>query len=447
VRHITVKGGCVKDNRVPKVIVAMALLAILAGCTKAEDTADDPDDTSADATTIDPDLGDELLWNDGPCDTSAPKVPLGLIAPFNAGPISLGDQAVAAEVSAEAFNERGGIAGRCIEMLTCDDGADPNQAADCARSMVDQGVVAEINDTVVAAPDVVSDTFLDAGVPRLDGSPAPVAFSAPNIYTLGMGSLGNVVMMVPPLAQEGMKKYAIIRADVTGASALPTILTPMAEAYGGEIVADIPVTTGTSEFTQFILAAQDAGADSIVMATGPEETLQVLRAAQQLGVEIPYSLSLGSVSRQDIIEFGDFADNFVFNSLVPAATADPEPYPLLSVAVAELAASGEEFLQPDAMRESSLMSWTYLYALVKMTRDAELTEITPQTVTEMLNAATEVDMGNLTPPWTPNLESDGLFLRVSQPYYWTASWDAESDNFVMDPDQIDSAAVLAGDVD
>src|SRR5690606_22122579 len=137
----------------------------------------------------------------------------------------------------------GGIAGRCIEMLTCDDGADPNQAADCARRMVEQGVVAEINDTVVAAADVVSDTFLEAGVPRLDGSPAPIAFGAPNIYTLGMGNLGNVVMMVPPLGQMGMTKFALIRADVVGASALPTIMTPMAEAYGGEIVADIPVTT------------------------------------------------------------------------------------------------------------------------------------------------------------------------------------------------------------
>lgn len=440
-------GGSVKRDRVLNVVVALVLVAVLAGCTKAGDRSSGSGGTSGSATTIDPELGDELLWNDGPCDESAPTVRLGLIAPFNAGPISLGDQAVAAEVSAEAFNARGGIAGRCIEMVTCDDGADPNQAADCARSMVDQGVVAEINDTVVAAPDVVSDTFIEVGIPRLDGSPAPIAFGAPNIYTLGMGNLGNVVMMVPPLGQLGMKKYAIIRADVTGASALPTILTPAAEGYGGEIVADIPVTTGTSEFTQFVLAAQDAGADSIIMATGPEETLQVLRAAQQLGVEIPYSLSLGSVTRQDIIDFGDFADNFVFNSLVPAATSDPEPYPLLSVAVSELAASGEKFLQPDTMTESSLMSWVYLYALVKMTRDAGLTDITRETLTEMLNSATDVDMGNLTPPWTPNLESDGIFLRVSQPYYWTASWDSEAENFVMDPDQVDSVAVLKGEVE
>ena len=76
-----------------------------------------------------------------------------------------GAMSAAAKVSAEAFNERGGIAGRCIKMLTCDDGADPNQAADCARTHVKEGVVAEINDSVVAAADVVLDIFTQAGIP------------------------------------------------------------------------------------------------------------------------------------------------------------------------------------------------------------------------------------------------------------------------------------------
>jgi ABC-type branched-subunit amino acid transport system substrate-binding protein len=415
---------------------------------RAEGSDPGADEASSDqAAEVDPELGENLMWDDGPCDEAKPTVALGQIAPFAAGAISLEDQAIAAKASAEAFNRRGGIAGRCIEMVTCDEGGDPNQATDCARDLVARGVVAEVNDSVISAADVVLDTFTQAGVPRLDGSPAPVAFDSDTTYALGLGGLGNTVLMVPPLAADGLRRFAIIRADVPGAAALQTILEPMVTAYGGEIVADVPVTIGTSDYTQFVLAAQSAGAEGVLMAAGPEEVIQVLRAADELGTDLRFSLSLGSVGRGDVEALGDLADQLVFNGELPPATVDPEPYPLLAVAVRELADSGEEVLQPDAVTNASLKSWVYMYALIRVIRDAGVTDVTPATVTQALQAATEVDMGGLTPAWTPNATSDGVFRRVSNPWYWTASWDPETDNFVVDPDQLDGVALLAGDVD
>jgi len=433
--------------------VLMALAVTATGCHSAKDNdaaegaSTGDGDTSGVETAVDPDLGADLVWDDGPCDDAQPPVVLGLIAPFNAGAISLESQAIAAEASADAFNGRGGIAGRCIEMVTCDDGGDPNQAADCARSLVDQGVVAQINDAVIAAADVVLDTFTQAGVPRLDGNPAPVAFGSDTTFTMGLGGLGNSLLMVPPLAEDGLRRFAIIRADVPGAAALQTIMEPMVTAYGGEVVADIPVTIGTSDYSQFVLAAQSAGADGVLMAAGTEEVIQVLRAAEELDTDLRFSLSLGSVSRQDIASFGDFANHLVFNGELPPATADPEPYPLLAVARRDLAASDEPVLQPDTLTNASLKSWVYLYALISMIRDAGLTEITPATVTATLQEATDVDLGGLSPPWTPDATSEGLFRRVSNPWYWTATWDADAENFVVDPDQLDAVALLAGDVE
>lgn len=426
-------------------------LGLLAACSKAEDEdAVAGDDTQAtvaagEETEVDPELGEDLMWNDGPCDDTQDVVKVGLIAPFNAGAISLEDNAIAAEASAEAFNARGGIAGRCIEMVTCDDGGDPNQAADCARTMVSEGVVVQVNDSVIAAADVVNDILMEAGIPRLDGSPAPAVFGDPNIYTLGMGGLGNVVMTIPPLANAGATRFAIVRADVPGAAAMQGLMGPEAAAYGGEIVADIPVTIGTSDFSQFVIAADSAGADGVIMAVGRDEAIQVLRAAQQLDSDLIFSIPFGSLSRADVIEFGDFADGFVFNGDMPPASADPEPFPILAVAQRELEASGEPTMHPDALTTSAMKSWVYFYALISMVRDAGLTDITAASLTEMLNAATDVDMGGLTPPWTPNATDDGIFLRVSMPFYWTGTWDPETDNFVLDPEQVDSLAALAGE--
>ena len=72
-------------------------------------------------------------------------------------------------------------------MLTCDDGGDPNQATDCGRSLIEQGVVAQVNDSAIAAVDVLLDMFTQEGVPRLEGSPSPTSFGSDTTYTLGLG--------------------------------------------------------------------------------------------------------------------------------------------------------------------------------------------------------------------------------------------------------------------
>ena len=99
----------------------IAACIVATGCSKASD--DDASPAASDSTTavtvddtadVEADLvADGVLWDDGPCDDAQPTVALGLIAPFAAGALALEDQAIAAEVSADAFNERGGIAGRC----------------------------------------------------------------------------------------------------------------------------------------------------------------------------------------------------------------------------------------------------------------------------------------------------------------------------------------------
>src|SRR5215207_9079780 len=86
------------------------------------------------------------LWDDGPCDESMEPLKLGLMTVFESPIVSLEDQALALEASAEAFNARGGANGACIEVTTCDDGANLDQAVACAREVDEAGVVATVND-------------------------------------------------------------------------------------------------------------------------------------------------------------------------------------------------------------------------------------------------------------------------------------------------------------
>ena len=65
----------------------------------------------------------------------------------------------------------------------------------------------------------------------------------------------------------------------------------------------------------------------------------------------------------------------VFLWSFPPATADLPVYKALR---ADLAASGDEALQPENLKASPMRSWIGLYALLKMIRDAKMTDVHPR---------------------------------------------------------------------
>jgi ABC-type branched-subunit amino acid transport system substrate-binding protein len=425
------------------VALVMVVVSVAGACAAEESTSSGTGGTS---TTLSQTLGEDLMWNDGPCDPSKPELKLGLVGTFESALISLKDQAVAAEVSADAFNARGGVNGHCISMTTCDEGADPNKAQDCARRLVDEDVVLTVNDAITAGIDGVLAIFKEAGLPRIDGQPAPQALADPLNYSIGAGGLGSTVMMVPSLTQQGIKKIAIIRVDTPGASALANFMKPMVDAYGAEFVSDTPVPAGTTDYTQFILSAQAAGAEGAILALGLEEATQVLRAAEQLDSPLKFATGLGTLSQSATAELGDYAQNVTFNAEVPPPSVDTAELPLMAVGLRELAASGEESLQVENLKTSPFKSWLTMYALVSILRDAKVTEFTRESMVEALNGAQDVDMGGIIAPWTPNKESAGTFKRISSPLYYLATWDPATQNFVLADEQLNVVDQLAGNV-
>ncbi len=110
---------------------------------------------------------------------------------FESPVLSLIDQVDAAEASVEAFNSRGGIGGHCMELTSCDTGLDPNGEVDCARQLVDDGMVATVHDTTAANPAGVIEATEPAGLPRIGISPGSEELSASNSFPIGAGGVGH----------------------------------------------------------------------------------------------------------------------------------------------------------------------------------------------------------------------------------------------------------------
>lgn len=386
------------------------------------------DDEASDAASVG-------LWDDGECDASLAPLVVGNIGPHESPVLSLSDHVAALEASAVAFNARGGANGTCIEVVACDDENNFDRALECARQMADSEVVATLNDADVTAAAEVSAALADAGIPRIGGNVAPVDWDDANSYPISTASA--VTFLLPDaLIQQGVDKIGMVRVDVPAAAAARALFEATYADDGATFPADVPVPAGTTDYTQFVLAAENAGANGVMLALGAQEAIQVARAAGDLGSDLAVSASLGSFSYTDVVDLGDVADQMIFVWPFPPATADPPVYEVLR---ADLAASGDDALQPEHLKTGAMMSWISMYALLEMIREAGLTDFTGESITALLDDADSVPMlgifGDET--WTPALDHEGAWTRVGidRYTYWTwdpdAEWSGEPGNFVL----------------
>jgi branched-chain amino acid transport system substrate-binding protein len=286
-------------------------------------------------------------------------------------------------------------------------------------------VMATVNDQGTAGQPEVSAAMAEAGIPRVASNVVSEDWDDPNAYPLDASGTGVVFLLPQALIEENVTEIGVIRVDLAAASALLGLLE---SAYEGDatFVVDVPVPAGTTDFSQFILAAQDGGAGGVMLAIGEQEAIQVVRAGEQLGSDLVFGSSLGSFSHSTVTDFGDFASQMAFLWSFMPATVDVPVYEALR---SDLAASGEESLQLENLKASPMRSWIGLYALLWMLREEGTTEFTREGISTMLQESGPVPMLDMFggEDWIPNTDHPGLFKRAGTNHWATWTWDAEAE--------------------
>ncbi len=396
-----------------RLLAALLTLTLVAAACSSDDSGGggggggEADAGGEEAAEVEVDYEAIGLWDDGPCDEAMEPLSIGLMTVFESPVLSLEDQAIALEVAAEAFNARGGANGACIEVHTCDDGANADQALACVRELDDAGVVATVNDQGTIAQGDVSAAMAEAGIPRVASNVTSDDWGDQNAYPLDASGTGVTFLMPQSLIEEGVSEIGMIRVDLAAASAL---LGLMEDLYAGDATFpyDVPVPGGTTDYTQFILGAQEAGVGGVVLPLGEQEAVQVVRAGEQLGTALEIGASLGSFPHATVSDLGDYAQELTFLWSFPPATFDLPVYEALRQ---DLASTGEEALQPANLKASPMRSWIGLYAFLYMIRDAGMTEFTREGITQMLDEAQDVPMLDIFggEDWTPDQDHPGIF--------------------------------------
>ncbi len=211
----------------------------------------------------------------------------------------------------EVLNNRGGIQGREVELVTVNDGSDPDVAVRHYHAFVERfDVLLGPYSSPVTAP--VLDVTEAAGIPLV----APLA-GTPTIWA-GKGRQWSVQMLPPApvylqgsvelAAQGGARTVALVYEDTQYPASLAGGVREAAGTHGLEIVLDRAYPEGEADYAALASAARDAGGDLLIGGGYYEDAIGLTRAVAEVGYEpLLISLSLGPGDPRFATDVGDLA--------------------------------------------------------------------------------------------------------------------------------------------
>jgi len=394
--------------------VALAMLFVLGACGDSDDdgdagaaTTEATEETTAttggtDTTgATDTTGGTETTAGEAAAPSGEP-IKVMTIAPVNTNLPPYPNIPAAAEVYEQWINDRGGIAGRPLDVITCDDQGDPNVAADCARQAVEEGVVAVVGSFVFDASGIIS-VLEEAGTAWF-GECCPLVpqeFQSPISYALGSlfpaQGAGNGWKM----AQDGCENVVVVYVDIpAGDAAHPAFLNGYTVGGGNPDnvrVVKIPLTA--QDYSAQVAQAVEGGTDCIAGGISDSNWATWLPAMMAAGAEQRlYGLqgNLNSVIAEQFPEITEGA--IVSNS-----------YPNIAAPVWEdYRAALEEYDAPDLDWNSlaGLGTWTAYTAFTNIVEGME-GEIDNETFIEAANGVSALDTGGMIPVLDLTTEWDG----------------------------------------
>ncbi|MFJ8465428.1 ABC transporter substrate-binding protein [Streptomyces swartbergensis] len=353
---------------------AVACAALVAGCGVVPGTTGD---AGGDPITV-------MTW--APQDTKATNKP-GMPA--------------FARAYARWVNARGGINGRKLNVLTCNDHNDSVAAAKCARRAAKENVVA-----VVGSYSQYADSFFPslegAGIPYIGGYGITNAeFTSPLSYPVNGGQAALLAGLGSALADCG--PVALIRPDTITGDQLPPLLDSGLKAGGHTPSRDQRAAEDATEYDGHADLAlrtttRDPGDEGcVVPALGDRNGtfMDSFRRAREEYPDVRTATVLGSVDQTVIDATGGASGPYEGSYITgwyPVAS-DPR-WDAMKRVIKEEAFDDNRIDPADAGVQTTWIAYTVLHKIVESLGDGE---VTADTVTEALDDGLSVSTGGLTP--------------------------------------------------
>ena len=316
-------------------------------------------------------------------------------------------------------NENGGIDGRPVEIVACDTGNDPNQAADCGRQMVEEGVVALTGVLSVHASEFMP--LMEAEqIPSIAHVPAGgPGFTSPAAFPLSGGIVSSAPTIAQGLVEQGATAIGLARPDLAAGGMIVGLIEPGLANEGVPVTNDVPISESAADMAPFVEATLAGGADGIEVLLSGLDATNFIIAARQADPDV-----LLATLSTDIQGLRDALGSDLEGIVTTASTTCPFDTPACEQADEAIAAAGFD------AEEGALNRVTAYAGVVVLAKVAEgLSEVTGPAVFAALDELDGLDIG-IYPP-LQFLEAPGPLPRIFNLCGVPLVYDAEAETSPM----------------
>ncbi|MBM7436929.1 ABC transporter substrate-binding protein [Streptomyces sp. HB132] len=311
--------------------------------------------------------------------------------------VSMAGMPAMARTYARWINEKGGIGGHELRVLTCNEQDTATGASKCARRAADENVAA-----VVGSYSRHGRAFLapleSAGIPYIGGYGASAdELTSYLSYPVNGGQPALVAGNGEQLAA-GCERVSLVRPDTLVGDTMPGLLDTSLGRSGRPASYDISAAEEATSYDAEAARALDNAGDGCVTAVlgkGTETFFDSFRRLEPMGSEVRISSVLGSVG-QGLIDRSGGPDSPFEGALVTGWYPDAGDARWNEMReVIRKYAFGDNRIDPsDTGVQTTWIAYTALRAVVEA---MDRPDVTAGGISVSLNRGTEVDTGGLTP--------------------------------------------------
>lgn len=301
------------------------------------------------------------------------------------------------KAAAKAINDAGGIKGRDVEFLFCNDQAEANKSVSCAREAVSEKVAAVVGQVSLFTSQTLP-MLESAGIPSI-GLMTPgsqIDVQSPAAYPFSSGAFADYAALPIGLAKRGAKRIASASADIPAALADTILVEAGTKDAGATYAGTIKIPAkGVADYAPYAQKIKQLKADAVVLVTTPAQTQGLIKAAESLGLDVAWGHHTISFGESEAATLNGAAEGMLLTG--PTPSYRDEENPAIKKYNEQVKAVGYD--EPIMFRTAGINSWLAVNAVKQIAEQID-GEITAESLTKALDGASEIDLEGIT-AWRP----------------------------------------------
>ncbi|KIL76960.1 Branched-chain amino acid ABC transporter, amino acid-binding protein [Bacillus badius] len=236
----------------------------------------------------------------------------------SASPLGKGEEETI-KMIVDELNEKGGIGGKKIKLISIDSKSDQNQAVLATKKLIEQEKVTAIIGGTISGNSLAMIPLVEkAGIPYLSLAASKQVNNpddkSPRKWTFKTAQGDDVVIpkLIEYLEKEGLKKVAWLNVANSYGTSGHEEFTKLADKHGIKAVIEEEFEATVNDAKSTLTRVKKAKPEAIIIWGTAQESAVVTKNIREIGMDVPVIESHGIGTKQFIELAGDAANGVVF---------------------------------------------------------------------------------------------------------------------------------------